>query len=553
MTSEHEPGRDDWSPWGRPESDASSRDDTAVTAPTSPDAGGPEHTSADSSEARTETAEATETAGTPEAAPTAEIPQAGATAPIWATTEAAPTQPAADPYAADRSATDPYAGGSSGYHPYAADPYAAGRSTTDPYAAGSSAYDPYAAGSSAYDPYAAAPPAATSSAGPAYPSYPPLTSPASEPAPGRRGPGWGALIGISVAVALLAGLVGGLLGGALADRGTSTSGSGPNSAPAPSVGAGATTRPNGTVANIAARATPSVVTLKVTGADGSGTGSGWVYDDIGHIVTNNHVVAGAADGGKITVVLANGQQVPATVVGRDGSYDLAVVKVDRTDLVPLNLGRSSDVVVGDEVIAVGAPLGLDSTVTAGIVSALNRPVTPGAADDQSYINAIQTDAAINPGNSGGPLLDMQGQVIGVNSAIATAPGSSTSAQSGNIGVGFAIPSDQVRTVAIQLIKTGKAVHPVIGVYLDSSYTGEGVRIADQGPNGDPAVNPDGPADLAGLKAGDVVVKFEGKPVSEGGELVVAIRSRAVGDKVTLTILRNGSERDVTMKLEGSAG
>ncbi len=319
------------------------------------------------------------------------------------------------------------------------------------------------------------------------------------------------------------------------------------------MGAGATARPNGTVANIAARATPSVVTLRVTGADGSGTGSGWVYDDVGHIVTNNHVVAGAADGGKITVVLANGQQVPGTVVGRDGSYDLAVVKVDRTDLVPLTLGRSTDVVVGDEVIAVGAPLGLDSTVTAGIVSALNRPVTPGAADDQSYINAIQTDAAINPGNSGGPLLDMQGQVIGVNSAIATAPGSSTSAQSGNIGVGFAIPSDQVRTTVTQLITTGKAVHPVIGVYLDPDYTGEGVRIADEGPNGDPAVNPEGPADQAGLQAGDVVIKFEGKPVSEGGELVVAIRARAVGDKVTLTIVRDGSERDVTMKLEGSAG
>ena len=145
--------------------------------------------------------------------------------------------------------------------------------------------------------------------------------------------------------------------------------------------------------------------------------------------------------------------------------------------------------VGDEVIAVGAPLGLDSTVTAGIVSALNRPVTPGDADDQSYINAIQTDAAINPGNSGGPLLDMQGQVIGVNSAIATAPGSSSNAQSGNIGVGFAIPSDQVRTTVTQLIKTGKAVHPVIGVYLDPEYTGEGVRIADEGPNGEPCGQP----------------------------------------------------------------
>ena len=289
--------------------------------------------------------------------------------PIWASTEAAPTQPAADPYAAD---------------PYAADPYAARGFAADSYAADSYNADRYVGGASAYDPYATAPlapsaaqPATTSSGGPAYPSYPPLTTPATEPPSGRRGPGWGALIGISVAVALLAGLVGGLLGGALADRGTNSAGSGPNSAPAPSAGAGATARPNGTVANIAARATPSVVTLRVTGADGSGTGSGWVYDDIGHIVTNNHVVAGAADGGKITVVLANGQQVPGKVVGRDGSYDLAVVKVDRTDLVPLNLGRSSDVVVGDEVIAVGAPLGLDSTVTAGIVSALNRPVTPG--------------------------------------------------------------------------------------------------------------------------------------------------------------------------------
>jgi putative serine protease PepD len=498
MTSEHEPGRDDWSPWGRPEHD----------------------------EASGEPAQTTEIPQ-PEVTRAPQVPQTPD--PVWAGPVGAPA-PASygqDPYAPQN---DPYPGA-------AYDPYAPGQG------------DPYAG--AAYDPYGATQPVpTTSSAAPAYPSYPPLTAPAdTEPATRRRGPGWGALIGVAVAVALVAGLVGGLLGGALADRGSS----GTSGAPAPSVGAGATTRPNGTVANIAARATPSVVTLRVTGADGSGTGSGWVYDGSGHIVTNNHVVAGASDGGKITVVLANGQQVPGTVVGRDGSYDLAVVKVDRTDLVPLTLGRSSDVVVGDEVIAVGAPLGLDSTVTAGIVSALNRPVTPGEADDQSYINAIQTDAAINPGNSGGPLLDMQGQVIGVNSAIATAPGSSTSSQSGNIGVGFAIPSDQVRTTVIQLIKTGKAVHPVIGVYLDSSYTGEGVRIADEGPGGKPAVNPDGPADRAGLKAGDVVIAFDGKPVSAGGELVVAIRARTVGDKVTLTIRRNGSEQDVTMVLEGSAG
>ena len=392
----------------------------------------------------------------------------------------------------------------------------------------------------------------TPGSGPAYAPYavgPADAATAAEPMRTGRGPGWGALVGVALAVALVAGTMGGVLGGFLSDRGTTTT---TDADPAPSPGAGATQRPNGSIANIAATATPSVVTLRVEGADGDGgTGSGWVYDDRGHIVTNNHVVAGAADGGGIVVVLANGQQLEGSIVGRDASYDLAVVKVDRTDLAPLELGSSDDVVVGDQVVAVGAPLGLDSTVTSGIVSALNRPVTPGEADDQSYINAIQTDAAINPGNSGGPLLDMQGRVIGVNSAIARAPGSDISGQSGNIGVGFAIPSAQVATTVKQLIETGKAVHPVIGVYLDSTYTGEGVRIADQGPAGQPAVNPGGPADRAGLEAGDVVLFFEGRPVSEGGELVVAIRARTVGEEVTLTIRRDGTQRDVTMVLEGS--
>jgi putative serine protease PepD len=353
---------------------------------------------------------------------------------------------------------------------------------------------------------------------------------------------------VALAAAVLAGTTGGLVGGVLAERGAFERTGAPDAAP--SAGVGATTRPTGSIANIAARATPSVVTLRVAGAEAAGTGSGWVYDGRGHIVTNNHVVASAADSGEITVVLANGKQLEGRIVGRDSSYDLAVVKVDRTDLTPLTLGRSEDVVVGDQVVAVGAPLGLDSTVTSGIVSALDRPVTPGEDDDQSFINAIQTDAAINPGNSGGPLLDMGGRVIGVNSAIARAPGSSLG-QSGNIGVGFAIPSAQVRTTVQQLIETGRAVHPVIGVYLDPAYEGEGVRIADEGPRGEPAVNPDGPADAAGLRPGDVVVAFEGRPVSEQGELVVAIRARTVGDRVTLTIRRDGNSRDVTMVLEGS--
>jgi putative serine protease PepD len=468
MTSEHEPGRDDWSPWGQSE-------------------------------------RADET--------TQEVPQAvgehAAPAPAWPAQQSAPygtQQPS--PYAAQQPASYPA--------PQAEPAWAALTAPPQPQ--------------------------------PVTPAAP------AQPETRRRGPGWGAVIGVSLAVALVAGLFGGLLGGVLADRGAfePTGSSGSSAAPAPSAGTGATTRPEGSVANIAARTTPSVVTLRVEGGGGTGTGSGWVYDDRGHIVTNNHVVASAADGGEITVVLANGQQVPATIVGRDGSYDLAVVKVDRTDLAPLTLGRSADVVVGDQVIAVGAPLGLDSTVTSGIVSALDRPVTPGEADDQSFINAIQTDAAINPGNSGGPLLDMQGRVIGVNSAIARAPGSEFSGQSGNIGVGFAIPSDQVATTVEQLITTGKAVHPIIGVFLDSTYDGEGVRIADEGPAGQPAVAPDGPAAEAGLEAGDVVIAFEGRPVSEDGELVVLIRSRTVGEKVTLTILRGGAERDVTMVLEGSA-
>ncbi len=408
-----------------------------------------------------------------------------------------------------------------------------------------------------------APPAAPPAAPPyepisgswsAPPTQPPVgpASPLSAPEPaGRRGPGWGSLVGVAVASALLAGTAGGVVGGYLADRGTQPATRSTTSG-APTPGPGATTRPEGSIANIAANTLPSVVTLRVEGADGGATGSGWVYDDQGHVVTNNHVVAGAGNSDTITVVLSNGTQVSGKVIGRDASYDLAVVKVEGATLDPLALGRSADVVVGDQVIAVGAPLGLDSTVTSGIVSALDRPVTPGGGqDDQSFINAIQTDAAINPGNSGGPLLDMQGQVIGVNSAIARVSGSSIGGQSGNIGVGFAIPSDQVATTVEQLIETGKAEHPVIGVYLDTGYDGEGVRIADEGPNGQPAVNPGGPADTAGLRAGDVILSFEGSPISDSGEFVVKIRARKVGDSVDLTIRRGGTTRDVTMVLQGS--
>jgi putative serine protease PepD len=374
-------------------------------------------------------------------------------------------------------------------------------------------------------------------------------------APQQKGPGWGALVAVAAAAALVAAILGGMFGGWLGATDRVDFGSldrTPSSIP--QAGPGSTARPEGSVASIAAKALPSVVTIKVRGADGAGTGSGFVLDKDGHIITNNHVVAGAADNGTIKIELSDGNEIDATIVGRDASYDLAVLRTSRRDLEPLTMGVSKDVVVGDQVIAVGAPLGLESTVTSGIVSALNRPVSPGGdGNTQSYINAIQTDAAINPGNSGGPLLNMQGQVIGVNTAIARIPGA-TDTQSGNIGVGFSIPSDQVVRTAEQLIKTGSAQHPVIGVVLDRQFTGDGVKVLERrtADSGAP-VEAGGPADKAGIKPGDVIVEFDGKKVTNADDLVVAIRSKNVGDTVPMKVRRGSETIDVKLTLAGKSG
>ena len=342
------------------------------------------------------------------------------------------------------------------------------------------------------------------------------------------------------ALALVAALLGG--GVALAGNNLLHGGSSLGSA-VPAPGPGSTARPEGSIAKIAADALPSVVTIRIKTAQGaSGTGSGFVIDQQGHVLTNNHVAAAAGSTGTISVELNNGNSLPATTVGRDASYDLAVLKVDATDIPPLEFGASKDVVVGDGVIAVGAPLGLDATVTSGIVSALDRPVAAGDASDQSYINAIQTDAAINPGNSGGPLLDMNGRVIGVNSAIARIPGS-TSDSGGNIGVGFAIPSDQAAKTAQQLITTGKADHPALGVRVDPTFTGDGARLASGG------VQPGSPAAQAGLQDGDVIVEFEGKRVPDADSLIVAVRSRSVGDTVRMKVQRGGQTVDISLTLQ----
>jgi putative serine protease PepD len=389
---------------------------------------------------------------------------------------------------------------------------------------------------------------------PAAEDRPAATSPLVPPSlqgKGLRSLGAGAISAIAaaaLAIAMVAALCGGLAGALLVSR---ADGAGASLPPAP---AGSAVRPKGSIADIASRVLPSVVTIKVVGPAGSGTGSGFVMRQDGYILTNNHVVDAATAKGTITVLFSDGQSSDATVIGHDASYDLAVIRVDRRNLPVLVLGASKDVRVGDAVIAVGAPLGLDSTVTSGIVSALNRAVTAGGtgASSASFINAIQTDAAINPGNSGGPLLDMAGRVIGVNSAIArVASAQGTDGQSGSIGVGFAIPSDQIRKTAEQLIASGKATHPVIGVLIDTTYTGEGVRIASVAQNGSAPITKGGPADKAGLRPGEVIVRFDGRAVTGPDEFVVSIRAKSVGDTVEVTVRAGSKQRTVRMTLQAA--
>jgi putative serine protease PepD len=305
----------------------------------------------------------------------------------------------------------------------------------------------------------------------------------------------------------------------------------------------------GAVRAVAAAVLPSVVAVQVDTADGAASGSGFVIRSDGLLLTNNHVIADATGvPGSISVVFADGSEADASVVGRTTPYDLAVLRVDRQGLAPLQFADSTRVAVGDPVVAIGSPLGLQGTVTTGIVSAVNRPVAAGE-DQPSYIDALQTDAAINPGNSGGPLVDLSGRVVGVTSAIARSPG--TLGGSGSIGLGFAIPSAQALGTSEQLIATGHATYPVIGVVLDPTYDGEGVRVSADTTAAGPPVTRGGPADRAGIRPGDVITRFQGHPVTQGDQLIVAIRAQRPGDTVTLTVRRDGREREVRLTLDGA--
>ena len=276
---------------------------------------------------------------------------------------------------------------------------------------------------------------------------------------------------------------------------------------------------------IASLVTPSVVSISVTSTSGGGTGSGSVYKSnatSSFIITNNHVVKTSGAAATIKVELSNGDQYPAKIIGQDPGYDIAVLQIQMGNLPAVTLGDSSKVSVGDPVLAIGSPLGLASTVTSGIVSALNRPVSTGTRDAQSYVNAIQTDAAINPGNSGGALIDSQGRIIGVNSAIATL---SSGSASGSIGLGFSIPINEAKRVIDEIIATGKSTRPVLGVYFDPTYTGGGAKISRLSAN-------EG-AEKAGIPIGAIIRSIDGFKIVDTDTAIVRIRSYAPGAVVTI--------------------
>ncbi len=351
---------------------------------------------------------------------------------------------------------------------------------------------------------------------------------------------------------------------------SSTLGRGTNSAPVVQADA---TNPNWTAT--AAAVSPSVVSITVASSSAEGQGSGVVIDGKGHILTNNHVVAGAGQNAKLTVTLNDGRTYAATVAGTDPSTDLAVITLTNppSNLTPIAIGNSDSIKVGDPVMAIGNPLGLAGTVTTGIVSALNRPVTTAAEDNSQgqqqnpfgqgspqpqssgtgdvVTNAIQTSAAINPGNSGGALVNASGQLVGINSAIASLGSSSGSSQSGSIGIGFAIPANEAKSIATQLIDKGTAAHAFLGVSLSDGTASDGTSQRAGAQVSELSANT--PAAQAGLKKGDVVVAVDGDRVDSALALVANIRERGVGDKVSLTVLRGGKQLDLTATLVAKSG
>ena len=358
----------------------------------------------------------------------------------------------------------------------------------------------------------------------------------------RRALGVMGTVFVSAVTAVIVGGVAGLGGYLVGSNGDENSSATSNIIELPQID-GAANASSSDVAAIAESVLPSVVSILIEAGDNSGSGSGFIVQSDGYILTNNHVAAPAVNGGELTVVFDDGDEAIAKIVGRNTSYDLAVLKVDREGLPTAVLGDSSAVRVGDVAIAIGAPLGLNGTVTAGIISSLDRPVTAGGSGELAFINAIQTDAAINPGNSGGPLLDGAGRVIGINSAIATLAGT-IGGESGSIGLGFSIPIDTAKRIAEELIATGDSRTPIIGVVLNTAFTGDGAEVSE--------ITPGGPAEAAGVRVGDVITEFNGRQVADSTELVVVIRSYAPGEEIEITLTRNGKFSTIPLTLGSSS-
>ena len=371
----------------------------------------------------------------------------------------------------------------------------------------------------------------------------------------KKGPGWAALLG---AMLLTIGLT---LGAVFYARPAMLRASTPTNLNGGTVATVPASNSSGTDwTDVAAAVSPAVVTIQAQGASSGGTGSGVVYDAQGDIVTNYHVIASALGGGQIQVTLADGRLYAASIVGHDKTTDLAVIRLENppSDLTVARFASSANLEVGAPVMAIGAPLGLSNTVTTGIVSALNRPVEVSVDEDSSsqdstqassdlvVTNAIQIDASINPGNSGGPLFDATGAVIGINSSIKSLS-SSSDGQAGSIGLGFAIPSDLVVSIADQLIASGSASHGMLGVTVKAatttvgSDTYVGAEVQD--------VSAGSGASAAGIRAGDVIVKVEGQEVTSPKQLIGYVRRYKAGDTVTMTIVRDGQTQDVSVRIQ----
>ncbi len=372
---------------------------------------------------------------------------------------------------------------------------------------------------------------------------------AGPPATGSRRSNTRLLVVVAVLAAVIAGAIGAGTVAAFEHNKTVASGISFSNAAAPN-----TAKIDGTVTAAAAKIQPSVVTINVAGSSESGTGSGVILRSDGTILTNNHVVAVAGTSGQIQVITSDGQNANATIVGVDASDDLAVIRVSGlTNLTAATFASSSSLQVGQTVVAVGAPLGLANTVTSGIVSNTARPVQTGDSSSTATatFDAIQTDAAINPGNSGGPLVNLNGDVVGINAAIASAnsgglqvPGQTE--QSGNIGIGFSIPSDEAGRIASQLIANGKATHAVVGVSVGSAQQSTSIQSTVGATIS--AVTANGPAAAAGLAVGDVVTKVENQQITNGTDLVAAIRSFAPNQTITVVYTRAGTSHTVKVTL-----